>query len=329
MSALLILTGLLLALWGWLWLWQRAAARHWSWALAGVLPPLAVLSGLLHWRRTLLPLLLHLAGLVLLGSGLWQLNQAQPEHFARLLQGQWSDIALYRTQDGLTGRLQGQDFVCEKALLEQGVLILRSGQEIIASQEVRIDLSARATALAGSHFELDVLPTDTGDKLPMVEVLWQDSLTGIPEARRIQRGYTLRLGLQRDAAGTLLGDLHLSLPTRLDTVLSGRFMIAVQDDRPDPAAVPAAQPEVSGTDSLPVVQSVGSKELALADLLINPHSYMQQTVQVQTATGRHLQGHFQGINEDGELLIKQMIRGSGFVVYQVAPVDILSIRLED
>src|SRR5690554_7661690 len=68
MAALLILGGMVLCLLGWLWLWQRTAREHWVWALTGVLPPLALLSGLINGRVALLPLLVFVSGLGILAD---------------------------------------------------------------------------------------------------------------------------------------------------------------------------------------------------------------------------------------------------------------------
>lgn len=330
MSALLILGGLLLSLLGWLWLWLRVAREHWFWALAGVFPPLALLSGVLNWRVVWLPLLVFLTGLGALSGGLWQLWLAQPEQLERLVRGQWSDYPVVAGQDQLQGSLQGQSFVPDRVRFQQGVLSLPQGQDFIASKEVRLDLSAYGAALLDEQFTLDILPTDRGE-LPMIEVLWRDAATGQPQARRIVHGYTLRLELQRQAE-ELKGQLYLSLPSQLATMLNGSFTVAAADEQPDPLW--SFQEESVADSPRPVeqqaVQQDGmSENFTLERLLADPEAYLYRTLYIETTAGRQVRGQFQGINEDAELLIRQVVKAPGFVVFQVAPVEIAQIRLEN
>src|SRR5690554_7400476 len=184
MAALLILGGMVLCLLGWLWLWQRTAREHWVWALTGVLPPLALLSGLINGRVALLPLLVFVSGLGILAGGLWQLGQTQPQQLERLLQGHWKELA-DSDADVLQGQVQGQAFLPDQVSFRRGILVLRQGQDFIASKEVRLDLSAYGATLLDEHLKLDILPTDSGD-LPLVEVFWQDARTGQrSEERRV------------------------------------------------------------------------------------------------------------------------------------------------
>ncbi|TDQ39330.1 hypothetical protein [Thiopseudomonas denitrificans] len=328
MTALLILGGALLAVLGWLWLWLRSARIHWFWALTGVLPPLALLSGLLNLRHALLPLLVQLAGLGLLGSGLWQLWQADPQQLERLLHGQWSEQQILAVDAGqLQGQLQGQSFLPGQVLLERGVLTLRQGQDFIASKELRIDLRAHGAALLDEEFRLDILPTDSG-LLPMVEVLWQDGQTAQPQARRIQRGYTLRLDLKRQPAG-VDGQLYLSLPSRLATVVSGNFHVSAADEQTDPDWYRAQPQETGATDAteLPATSAGSAQPLALEQLLTRPDNYLRHTMSLETVAGRQLDGEFQGINEEGELLIRQRVGKSGFAVFHVMPDEVSQILL--
>lgn len=320
MTALLILGGVALAVLGWCLLWWRSVRVHWGWALAGVLPPLALVSGLLNLRHNVVPLLVHVAGVVLLGGGLWQLWQTEPQQFARLLQGQWSDQVM---TEELAGRLQGQAFVPEQVVLKQGVLILREGQDFIASKEIRLDLRHYGPALHAKEFALDILPTDSGEQ-PVIELLWQNSQTGQPEVRRIVRGYTLSLELQQQAHG-IQGQLYLSLPSRLATLVRGGFQVTTAGEQP---LALATQPEEAEPEQSSLQAENTSPAFSLARLSSQPQDYLRQTLYIETNTGRQIRGEFEGINDEGQLLVKQLVKAPGFAVFRVAPGEISRIELE-
>lgn len=328
MTALLILGGTVLAVCGWLWLWWRSVRIHWFWALAGALPPLALLSGLLNLRRSLLPLLVHIAGLVLLAGGLWQLWQTGPQQFTRLMQGQWSEQDQANgTADRLQGQLQGQLFVPEQALLKQGILILRAGQEFIASKEIRLDLHHYSEALQNEVFTLDILPTDDGE-LPVIELLWQDPQSGQPQTRRVVRGYTLSLYLQRQTGG-LTGQLYLSLPAGLATLVRGSFHIAVADELPLPKEKTAEDKPLEAESVVPETENALLPVFTLERLLSHPQNYLHQSLYVETVAGRQVRGEFAGMSDEGELLVKQVIKAPGFVIFRVQPGEISQITLDE
>ena len=325
MTALYILGGAALAVPSWIWLWLRIAGQHWTWGVAGVLPPAALLGGLLNARAALLPLLVHIAGLGVLGFGLWQLWQEQPEQLERLVKGQWSEQVVALESDGhLQGQLQGQPFVLERAELQQGMLVLRQGQGLIANREIRIDLSGHGRALMASVFGTDVLPDDKGE-LPQVELLWQEQLTGQPRALRVSRSYTLSLSLERVPNG-LVGKLYLSLPAHQATVVSGSFFISTADEQPDPEWLQPDENIEVEVQTEPEVVPV--PVFSLSRLRTRPHEYLQRELYIETASGHRVRGKFQGINEAGQLEIKQMVKSPGFVVFRVAPSDVQTIKLQ-
>jgi hypothetical protein len=116
----------------------------------------------------------------------------------------------------LQGVLNGQAFNPQQAELINGVLSLREGQDFFARREVAIRF---AQPVQGA-VRLDVLPQDSG-KLPEVEISWLLPDQELPEARRLQRGYTLHLDLQPIPPNKLAGKFHLVLPARFSTTLSG------------------------------------------------------------------------------------------------------------
>jgi hypothetical protein len=127
----------------------------------------------------------------------------------------------------------------------------------------------------------------------------------------------------------LQGQLYLSLPSRLAAFVSGRLHIEAAEVQPDPLWKLAIEAPVSQQETqLQAEKSTDVNKFSLERLLSDPDVYLHQTVQIETLAGRQIRGQFQGLNEGGELLIRQMVKAPGFVVFQVAPAEIGQIRLE-
>ncbi|GLU38555.1 MFS transporter [Pseudomonas sp. NBRC 100443] len=221
MDTLLILGGLLLILAGYAWLVMLAFARGPLWGLACLLPPLAPVFLARHWGFARKALFLGALGCIPLVVGLAMLASRDSARLEAILSLQWlrsEPVAAPELDIALRGELDGQAFAPQQAELIDGVLSLREGQDFYAHREVRIRLAAQPHG----PLRLDVLPDDRGPR-PVVEVSWLAPGADLPEAVRLERGYSLHLDLRPEAPNRLRGDFHLVLPTQYRTTLSGRI----------------------------------------------------------------------------------------------------------
>ena len=116
----------------------------------------------------------------------------------------------------LHGQLDGRPFNPLAGRLINGVLTLREGDDLFARQELSIALGATQPGV----LRVDVFPQDI-DPVPEVEISWMHSGQELPEARKVQSGYTLHLDLRPVPPNKLAGDFHLVLPARYQTRISG------------------------------------------------------------------------------------------------------------
>ena len=221
MEALLILGGLLLILAGLIWLVMRAFTTSLLWGWGSLIPPLMLFYVARYWRSARQPVMLLALGCIPLLVGLVLLAGRDAQRLDAILSLRWlheqpkgpEDLAIR-----LHGELNGQSFSPHYAELINGVLTLREGDDFFASREVTI----RLPNVPQGPLQLDVLPADQGP-LPEVEISWLLPEQDLPEARRLSRGYTLRLNLQELPPNRLQGDFHLVLPPAFETSLSGRI----------------------------------------------------------------------------------------------------------
>jgi len=223
MDTLLILLGLLLILAGYVWLIARAFERSLFWGLASLLPPLALLFALINWRHARSAVALGGLGCIPLVVGLTMLANQDSARLEAILRLEWlkpEPAAKPELAIDLRGELNGQPFVPEQAEFIDGVLSLREGQDFYAHREIQVRLAA---PLSGP-LRLDVLPDDKG-RLPEIEVSWLAPGEELPEAVRLQRGYSLHLDLRPKAPNRMEGVFHLVLPAEMQTTLSGTIEV--------------------------------------------------------------------------------------------------------
>ncbi|MBB4863129.1 hypothetical protein HNP46_001976 [Pseudomonas nitritireducens] len=227
MDTLLILLGLLLILAGYLWLISRAFSCSLLWGIASLLPPLALLFVLSQWRQARSAVGLGALGCIPLVVGLALLAAQDATRLEAILSLQWlkpEPVVKPELAIDLRGELNGKPFEPEQAEFIDGVLSLREGQDFYAHREIQVRLAAPASG----PLRLDVLPDDKG-RLPEIELSWLAPGQDLPEAMRLQRGYSLHLDLAPKAPNRLQGAFHLVLPAELHTTLSGT--IEVYTDR--------------------------------------------------------------------------------------------------
>jgi len=223
MDALLILGGLLLIIAGLVWMIMLAFGTSLLWGFGSLLPPLTLIYPLRHWRTARKAVFLSALGIIPLIVGLTLLASEDSQRLEAIVGLKW----LEQAQSGpaeldirLVGELNGQPFQPLQGELIDGVLSLREGQDFFARRELSISLQD----VQEGAVRVDVLPTDA-EGVPEVEISWLLPEQELPEARRLNRGYTLHLQLEPKAPNLLVGNLHLVLPPRFKTSLSGHIEV--------------------------------------------------------------------------------------------------------
>ncbi|MFL9813149.1 MFS transporter [Stutzerimonas sp. VN223-3] len=412
MDALLILGGLLLIVAGIVWLVVLAFGTSLLWGVGSLLPPITLIYVVRHWNVARKAVGLSGLGFVPLVVGFTLLANHEPERIEAIASLQWLEPD-EQTQNrhlaiGLYGQLDDRPFNPRIGRLIDGVLTLREGDDLFARQEVRINLG---TTQPGA-LRVDVLPQDA-NPAPEIEISWMRPEQELPEARRVQSGYTLHLDLQPVPPNKLAGDFHLVLPAHYHTSLSGhvelftdelRYRAGKVDLRHDsadtlaylakdylqrrfktravtveslapmtfpattltivvkakvnselgsfdldiqkgeqgwmvnddeypplpesetPSNVVAAQPQ-SSFDSTPSPHIDRRQRFSLERLLRNPARYEQLQMRAHTERGGVAEGRFIGVDRDGNLAIRRVLKGPGEATYNLAPENIVLLEL--
>lgn len=221
MEALLILSGLLLMLFGLVWLIVLAFGRSLFWGLGSLFPPLTLVYLLRHWHTARKAVLLASLGSIPMVVGVVLLASNDPTRLEQIASLDWLATAPPKPQElqiKLRGELNGEPFAPQQAELIDGVLSLREGQDFFALRELNIHVPV----MADGSVRLNVLPTDA-QPLPEIEISWLLAEHDLPEARRLNHGYTLFIDLKPVAPNKLQGDFHLVLPAQFNTTLSGKI----------------------------------------------------------------------------------------------------------
>jgi hypothetical protein len=413
MDALLILGGLLLILAGLIWLVVLAFGTGLLWGVGSLLPPVTLVYVARHWKVARKAVGLSGLGVIPLVVGFTLLANHEPERVAAIASLEWLEPDEQTQSQQLSfrlhGELDGRSFSPQFGSYVDGVLTLREGDQLFARQEVSIRLGAKPSGA----IQVDVLPQDV-DPAPVVEINWMRPEQELPEARRIQSGYTLHLNLQPAPPNKLIGDFHLVLPAHYQTSLSGQVELftdnlryragrvdlthdsvdtlayvagdylqrrfetrdvniesvapvnlpasslvlsisakiegaaqlfdlaiskgdqgwAVEDDTFPPLSAAAETPlKHTATQGASLPDSTASprvdrrQRFSLARLLRNPERYEHLQVRAQIKRGGVAEGRFQGLDRDGNLAIRQRLKGAGEAVFNLSPDDIVLIEL--
>ena len=114
---------------------------------------------------------------------------------------------------------------------------------------------------------------------------------------------------------------HPQLGWRVD---DDRFPALPEIDR-SAAAVTAPKPVVSA----PALQPDTRAELTLVRLLAEPQRYVNQPMRLFSEKGSAVQGQFAGIDEQGQLVLRQRLNGSGEARFTMAPADVVHVERVD
>jgi len=114
---------------------------------------------------------------------------------------------------------------------------------------------------------------------------------------------------------------HPQLGWRID---DDRFPELSRKDDSAPSAA-AAKPVVSP----PPAQPDARPELTLARLIAEPARYVNQSMRLFSEKGSAVQGQFAGIDEQGQLVLRQRLNGSGEARFTIAPADVVHVERID
>lgn len=328
MDALLILGGLLLIAVSVVWLVVLAFGTSLLWGVSSLIPPITLVYVVVHWKTARNAVGLCGLGVIPLVVGFTLLASQAPERFETIVGLEWLEPERATPGDGLDislhGQLHGRSFQPNDATLTGGVLTLREGSDPFARQELII----RLDSMPSGALQLDVLPEDAHPPAS-IEISWMQPEQELPEARRVQSGYTLHLDLQRVAPDRLAGDFHLVLPVHLRTSVSGRIELVTDELAPveDPPAHAPAQARQHVAVEEPAPRIDRRQGFTLQRLLRDPARYAQLRVRAHTERGGMAEGHFIGIDQEGHLAIRRMRTGTGEALYNLAPDDIVLLEL--
>jgi len=227
MAAMLILAGLLVFLLSWLWLIWRAFMFKPFWGLAVVLPPLAAIFLLLHWRRAVLPLMLLIFSMGVLSAGTYQLATEQPEQWQKIMAWHWfatGNAQAWGGEGQLQGSIFGQRFLVHSAEIDANVLYLREKTTDGFAAQLKINLLNTPNLQQQGGLFVDVLPDDQ-QPLPHIEIVWYDYERGQRLKKQITSDYTMHIALNSEPPNQLVGDFYLALATPQHTQVSGVLQV--------------------------------------------------------------------------------------------------------
>ncbi|MAG65463.1 MAG: hypothetical protein CMK74_06265 [Pseudomonadales bacterium] len=319
MEALLILGGVIGFVVAWIWLVFGSLRLGSRAVLLAVLLPL-VTPFLRDSAFARLPRILLLASLLCVGGGLWLLQQHQPEHFARLLSGQWHQQV---PAGELQGTLMGQPFAPDKVYWrgDQLVFAETAGERVRRSLVVRFDGATRL--LQGTA--IDLLPGDDGP-WPQMVLQWYTGALASPGLRRVVSDYSLSLSLApqgRDGADMVV---HLHLPAEHRTRLTGRVTLAERPSWLGRSLTSTQRPAPPPEPAAPTPPPAGWQEVSLLAVLDEPEHFVGQRLRLVTIAGREYEGGLKAVTSERRLVLA-LPQGANQVDFQFHPVDIALIEV--
>lgn len=129
------------------------------------------------------------------------------------------------------GKIHGQDFVCGRAVVQNGSLILRQGAQSDVSMTLSL-LAADPRELGGRTFEVR-----SGDAvgIPRVTLRWKEA--GLSMSQQFTNGYAMKLEFGPITAGRVSGGIFLCTPDKEQSLVAGTFNAEIKK----PALSPKGQ----------------------------------------------------------------------------------------
>jgi hypothetical protein len=125
------------------------------------------------------------------------------------------------------GRVHGQDFLCGRAFLQNGTLVLRAGTSGPPDFGLAINFSgAPANALAGKTINV----TTDADKAARVTLRWRES--DQPRSETFTNNYAMRLEFGMPANNHLPGKIYFCAPDKMKSYILGTFNAEIRKPKP-------------------------------------------------------------------------------------------------
>jgi hypothetical protein len=146
-----------------------------------------------------------------------------------------SDTNWMLSLDGMTnfpdapaaGRIHGQDFICGRAILQNGTLLLRAGMRGPIASGVAINFGgARPEGLAGQSLNI----ATNAPMAARITLYWQDGDQSAMED--LEGGYALRLDFGQLSSNRLSGRIYFCAPDESKSYVAGNFNAQIRKPKP-------------------------------------------------------------------------------------------------
>jgi len=127
------------------------------------------------------------------------------------------------------GEIHGKDFVCRQAVLQNGLLMLRSerGWQAVVSANIFVSTNAFSTnaarILSGRSFEVG---TNYAGFAPSVSLFWQEGDLRVMEM--FTNNFAMKLEFGNLSSNKLPGKIYLCLPDEMKSYVVGTFTAEIQ-----------------------------------------------------------------------------------------------------
>jgi DNA-directed RNA polymerase subunit RPC12/RpoP len=125
------------------------------------------------------------------------------------------------------GRIHGQDFICDRAILQNGTLTLRAGRGGPVAFGVMINFGgAQPEALAGQSLNI----ATNAPMAARITLHWLDD--GQSAMEDLEGGYALRLDFGQLSGSRLSGKIYFCAPDELKSYVAGTFNAQIHRPKP-------------------------------------------------------------------------------------------------
>jgi DNA-directed RNA polymerase subunit RPC12/RpoP len=127
--------------------------------------------------------------------------------------------------DAAVGRLHNKDFICGRALFQNGLLALRQGSFRQPEAFVNVYLSPNETReLDGKRF--DIRTNDSGTS-PRIVLRWKEDDLRVTQT--FTNGYAMKLEFGQSTAGMVPGKIYLCMPDASKSFVAGTFTAEIRN----------------------------------------------------------------------------------------------------